>query len=123
MEKLWLYEILGEAWGVVKADNKEEAEQKVQDAYKKHDTLFDEHRPIVRLEENKMNRYEAEELILSMADIVVENRQLRQEVKRLSKVEKEYHDYVMEQCRESEKAVRDIIRIPLENICFMMEKH
>lgn len=35
-----------------------------------------------------MNRYEAEEFILSMADIVVENRQLRQEVKRLSEVEK-----------------------------------
>lgn len=74
-------------------------------------------------EVNTMNRYETEELILTMADIVVENRQLRQEVKRLSEVEKEYHDYVMEQCRESEKAVRDIIRIPLENICFMMEKH
>lgn len=72
---------------------------------------------------NTMNRYETEELILTMADIVVENRQLRQEVKRLSEVEKEYHDYVMEQCRESENAVRDIIRIPLENICFMMEKY
>ncbi len=70
-----------------------------------------------------MSRYEAEELILSMADIVVENRQLRQEVKRLSEVEKEYHDYVIRQCRESEKAEGDIIRIPLENICFMMEKH
>ena len=70
-----------------------------------------------------MNRYETEELILTMADIVVENRQLRQEIKRLSEVEKEYHDYIMGQCRESEKAVRNIIRIPLENICFMMEKH
>lgn len=70
-----------------------------------------------------MNRYEAEELILTMGDIVVENRQLRQEVKRLSEVEKEYYDYVIKQCRESEKAVRDIIRIPLENICFMMEKY
>lgn len=36
-----------------------------------------------------MSRYEAEELILSMADIVVENRQLRHEVKRLSEIEKE----------------------------------
>ncbi|WP_289286128.1 hypothetical protein [Parablautia intestinalis] len=57
-----------------------------------------------------MNRYDAEEMILAMADIVIENRQLRQEVKRLSKVEKEYHDYIMGQCRKSEKAVRDIIR-------------
>lgn len=67
----------------------------------------------------KMNRYETEELILTMADIVVENRQLRQEVRRLSKIEKEFYDYINEQCRESEQAVRDIIRIPLENICRM----
>ncbi len=64
-----------------------------------------------------MNRYEAEDLILTMADIVMENRQLRQEVKRLGEVEKEFHDYIMEECRESERAFRDIIRIPLENIC------
>ena len=36
-----------------------------------------------------MNRYEAEEFILTMADIVVENRQLRQEVSRLREVEKD----------------------------------
>ncbi len=64
-----------------------------------------------------MNRYEAEEIILTMADIVMENRQLRQEVKRLREVEKEFHDYIMEECRESEQAVRDIICVPLENIC------
>lgn len=66
-----------------------------------------------------MNRYDAEDLILTMADIVVENRQLRQEVKRLREVEKEYHDYIIAQCIKSEKSVRDIIRIPLENICHM----
>lgn len=66
-----------------------------------------------------MNRYEAEKLILTMADIVVENRQLRQEVKRLSEVEKEYHDYIMEEYRAGEQAVREIIRMPLENICRM----
>lgn len=47
MEGLFLYEILGEAWGVVKAENKEEAEQKVREAYKKHDTSFDEYVPII----------------------------------------------------------------------------
>lgn len=66
-----------------------------------------------------MNRYDVEEMILTMVDIVVENRQLRQEVKRLREVEKEYHDYIIWQCRKSEKAVRDIICIPLENICRM----
>lgn len=71
----------------------------------------------------KMNRYEAEEMILAMADIVVENRQLRQEIKRLKEVEKEYHDYIMEECRKSEQAVRDIIRMPLENICRINAAH
>ena len=47
MEGLFLYEILGEVWGVVKAENKEEAEQKVREAYKKHDTSFDEYAPII----------------------------------------------------------------------------
>lgn len=70
-----------------------------------------------------MNRYEAEELILSMADIVVENRQLRQEVKRLKRVEKEFHYYIMEAHKEGEEAVRNIICMPLENICLMMDKH
>jgi len=70
-----------------------------------------------------MNRFEAEDLILTMADIVMENRQLRQEVKRLKEVEKEFHDYIMEECRESENAVRDIICIPLENICMINAAH
>lgn len=69
-----------------------------------------------------MNRYDVEDLILSMANIVVENRQLRQEVKRLREVEKEYHDYVMEEYRAGEEAFRDNIRISLENICVMMRK-
>lgn len=56
-----------------------------------------------------------------MADIVVENRQLRQEVKRLTEVEKEYHNYIMEQYRASEQEFRNIIRMPLENICAILE--
>jgi len=70
-----------------------------------------------------MNRYDTEDLILTMADIVVENRQLRQEVKRLKEVEKEFHDYINKQHREGEYAFRDIIRTPLENICRMNAVH
>lgn len=47
MKNIWLYEILGESWGVVKADTKEEAEQKVREAYKKHDTGYDEDTPVI----------------------------------------------------------------------------
>lgn len=74
------------------------------------------------MEEKIVNRYKVEELILTMADIVVENRQLRQEVKRLREVEKEYHNHIMEEYRAGEEAVRNIIRMPLENICVMMGK-
>lgn len=58
-----------------------------------------------------------------MADIVIENRQLRQEVKRLKEIEKEFHDYINKQYREGEQAFRDIIRIPLENICKINAAH
>lgn len=47
MENIWLYEILGESWGVVKADTKEEAEKKVREAYKKHDTGYDEDATVI----------------------------------------------------------------------------
>ena len=47
MENIWLYEVLGQAWGVVKALTKEEAEQKVKKAYMKHCNDFDEYIPIV----------------------------------------------------------------------------
>lgn len=70
---------------------------------------------------NKINRYEVEELILSMADIVVENIQLRQELKRLREVEKEYHDYIVKEYRAGEQEFRNIIHMQLENICVMME--
>lgn len=47
MENIWLYEILGESWGVVIAKDKNEAEEKVRNAYEKHDSLYDENRPII----------------------------------------------------------------------------
>ena len=47
MEDIWLYEVLGISWGIVKADTEEEAEQKVREAYKKHSINFDEYIPII----------------------------------------------------------------------------
>ena len=47
MNNVWLYEILGESWGIVKATTKEEAEQKVREAYKKHDSYYDEYTPVI----------------------------------------------------------------------------
>lgn len=63
-----------------------------------------------------MDRQTVEEMILAMADIVMENRYLREEVARLQKVEKEYYHDINERARKSEETMRDIIRIPLVNI-------
>ena len=54
-----------------------------------------------------------------MADIVLENRQLRQEIKRLSELEREFHDYIMEEYLNGEQAVKKIIQTPLKNIIHM----
>lgn len=51
-----------------------------------------------------MGRYDIEELVLGLADIVRENRYLRQENTRLREVEKEYHQSIIDRCRESEQA-------------------
>ncbi len=60
---------------------------------------------------------------VAVADIVIENRQLRQEVKRLREIEKEYHDYIMEEYKAGQRAFKDIICIPLENICRINAAH
>lgn len=67
-----------------------------------------------------MDRQTAEEMILTMADIVMENRCLREEVARLQKVEKEYYHAINKAAREGEKACREIIRTPLNNILMIV---
>ncbi|MCH5250614.1 MAG: hypothetical protein J1E98_11805 [Lachnospiraceae bacterium] len=69
-----------------------------------------------------MDRQTVEEMILTMADIVMENRYLREEVVRLRKVEKECYHYINKTAREGEKACRDIIRTPLNNILMIVEE-
>ena len=48
-----------------------------------------------------MKRYDIEELVLELADIVRENRYLRQENTRLREIEKEYHQSIIDRCRAS----------------------
>ena len=38
MENIWIYEVCGQSCGIVKANCREEAEEKVRSAYSKHDT-------------------------------------------------------------------------------------
>ena len=51
-----------------------------------------------------MERYDIEELVLELADIVRENRYLRQENTRLREIEKEYHQSIIDRCREIEQS-------------------
>lgn len=63
-----------------------------------------------------MERYEVEDIVLTMADIVRENRYLRKENERLSKVEKEYYDSCFERAKESEQASRNMLNAALVGI-------
>lgn len=53
-----------------------------------------------------MSTYEAEEFILTMADIVLENRRLKNELKEAKKWEKMYKDDLKEQQRRNNEGMR-----------------
>lgn len=57
-----------------------------------------------------MDRYDIEELVLGLADIVQENRYLHAENERLKDVEKKYHQSIIDRCRESEQASLNMFR-------------
>lgn len=64
-----------------------------------------------------MNIYkETEEIILAMADIVMENRQLRKEVQELREIKKEYVHFINEQTRKSERDFADTVKLVTVNI-------
>lgn len=63
-----------------------------------------------------MERYEVEDIILTMADIVRENRYLRKDNDRLSKIEKEYKNSIFERAKESEQASRNMLNAALVGI-------
>lgn len=57
-----------------------------------------------------MERYDIEDLVLGLADIVQENRYLRKENARLQKVEMDYRKSIEDRCRESEQASLNMLR-------------
>ncbi len=57
-----------------------------------------------------MERYDIEDLVLGLADIVRENRYLRKENARLQKVEMDYRKSIEDRCRESEQASLNMLR-------------
>ena len=61
-------------------------------------------------------KYDIESIILEMADIVRENRILREENKRLRKVEKEYSDFICERAKQSEQASRNMVSATLVGV-------
>ena len=64
------------------------------------------------MEENKMDRWELEELILGMADIVYENRELRRKLEEMKEYKRKYNELIdqnVKQAGESQKALFDAI--------------
>lgn len=63
-----------------------------------------------------MERWEIEEIVLGMADIVKENRELRWENARLQKVEEKYREEIYMRARQSEQASRNMLKSALVGI-------
>jgi len=63
-----------------------------------------------------MTDYDVENIILTMADIVIENRILRAENQRLREVEEDYHKSIFDKCRASEKASQNMLKAALIGI-------
>lgn len=55
-------------------------------------------------------RYMVEDMILEVAKIVKENRYLREENERLKKVEKKYHQSIIDRCREADEHSYNLLR-------------
>ena len=68
------------------------------------------------------NRKEIEELILGMADIVSENRMLRQENKYLQNKNKEYENMINDNLNRSNEMVAKILCSGLNNIVKIQNK-
>ena len=62
------------------------------------------------------SRYEVEEMILTMADIVMENRMLREEVTELKEIRDEYYHSINERAIVSEEATRRMLSIALSGM-------
>ena len=62
------------------------------------------------------SRYEVEEMILGMADIVMENRMLREEVTELKEIRDEYYHSINERYITDEETNRKIMSIALSGM-------
>lgn len=60
------------------------------------------------------SRYEVEEMILTMASIVMENRALREEVTELRAIRDEYYNSINERAMASEEVTRNMLGIALK---------
>ena len=62
-----------------------------------------------------LDRHDAEDIILHMADIVEENRNLRYEVERLNKIVERYQEELSTRVRESQNADRELLKMIFEH--------
>lgn len=62
------------------------------------------------------DKYEVEEMILTMANIVMENRMLREEVAELREIRDEYYKSINERAAAGEEVNRKMMRIALSGM-------
>lgn len=63
-----------------------------------------------------MYNYDVEEIILSMADMVRENRILRAENERLQGIEDKYYQSINDRCRASEESSLNMLKAALVGV-------
>ena len=56
------------------------------------------------------DRHDVEDIILCMADIVVENRAMRKELERMREYEKKYNQLVYDNLRQAEESNKDLLK-------------
>lgn len=61
------------------------------------------------------DRHDVEDIILCMADIVRENRNLRYEVARLEKIVEQYDKELRSRVNESDRANKELLKMLMEN--------
>lgn len=61
------------------------------------------------------DKHDVEDIILCMADIVMENRNLRYEVARLEKIVEQYDKELRSRVNESDRANKELLKMLMEN--------
>lgn len=62
-----------------------------------------------------LDRHDIEDIILGMADIVMENRDLRAEISRMHRIQRQRDEYIRDTIKSSQEADRNFLKMIMEH--------